>query len=81
MNLYELAHHPDAWKERTNDAGELWYGSDLITSIEQFDMLCLDIDLKRPVSMIHNNEIEFRMHLLFVHWATTEDVDMEGECQ
>lgn len=77
MNLYELAHHPDAFNCRWSYNN---WGFRNVMTREQFSVYDLAAnDNEHP--MHHTNENAFRMHLLFVHWATTEDADMEGGCQ
>jgi hypothetical protein len=77
MNLFELAHHPDAYKAVDNlKYEEFWWGTEKNSTEEQFKMLNArqrgrqaDGLLERHVGT-HTDENEFRMHLLFVHWAT-----------
>lgn len=68
MNLYELAHHPDAYAERYSWTGK-GFMNDEITTYPQFSMLAL-CDLSHTAHK-HTDENEFRMHLLFVYFATT----------
>lgn len=66
MTLYELAHHPDVWKDR--DLRFLWIHH---TTQEQFDLLNYPSGTENKYHPTdHTNEMEYRMHFLFVHWAT-----------
>lgn len=74
MNLYELAHHPDAWSNESkcpNQTQGLWFGDSENSNQNQFDMLN-ETDSSNPSAQNHNDENEFRMHLLFVYFATTD---------
>jgi hypothetical protein len=69
MNLYDLAHRPDAFKGRQGTKEEdLWWGDQERSSYQQFKMLLGENGM--GLVSDHTNENEFRMHLLFVHWAT-----------
>lgn len=79
MNLYELAHHPDAWdaaQMSVNPGDPLarlaWWNSINVTG-EQFEMLnntTFEQNATILADVFNGDENEFRMHLLFVHWAT-----------
>lgn len=68
MNLYDLALHPKAFKSKDGFSTDSpWWGR--IATDEQFAMLNDHFSTANPVNM-HEDENEFRMHLIFVHWAT-----------
>lgn len=69
MNLYELAHHPKAWLDLPAQ-GDYWFGHKKYTTELQFDMLRKTTD---PGAGDHTDESCFRMHLLFVYFATTPE--------
>lgn len=72
MNLYELAHHPESYDLLNSGAGndERWWGCDKTSTKEQFDMMNFPDYTNNKSIQDHTDENEFRMHLLFVHWAT-----------
>lgn len=76
MNLYELAHHPDAWKkgERSQlswvDYFSYFEDENIFRFLNETDKWEGDTwSTNNPVSM-HTDENEYRMHLLFAYWAT-----------
>jgi hypothetical protein len=74
MNLYELAHHPEAWNvnqlgNNEQEVNHCWFGHADNSTMKQFYML---IELHENVAN-HTDENEFRMHLLFVYFATTDE--------
>ena len=73
MNLYELAHHPEAWNsaDYCKEGTEHWTDSNNTTD-DQFELLNFQQNSANSVSC-HTDENEFRMHLLFVHWTTLEN--------
>lgn len=74
MNLFELAHHPKMnFKSHLDLHDKLCWS--LVSTNEQMNMLdpsYNDSD-EADSAANHTDENEFRMHLLFVHWATLED--------
>lgn len=75
MNLYELAHHPEAWNHRSSNQGdnELWWGCNKTSTKEQFNMLHYPNYTNGDSIQDHTDEFSFRMHLLFVYFATTDE--------
>jgi hypothetical protein len=77
MNLYDLAHHPRIWYEHTNqpNINYLCKCSDklphnfLRMTEEQWEFMTFTYPKKSVWN--HTDENEFRMHLLFVYFATT----------
>jgi hypothetical protein len=70
VNLYELAHASDeviAFEMDWRSSGRKWVCR---TETAVFDMLNENFSDELPIDM-HATPEEFRMHLLFVHWATT----------
>jgi hypothetical protein len=76
MNLYELAHHPDAF---TDVFGI--YSFVKHSTKKQMDLLNVYTQgiefpvnhLNDPELPVSHNEMEYRMHLLFVYFATTPE--------
>jgi hypothetical protein len=80
MNLFELAHHPKAWDAtdicRCKNPDFAWWNS-VNSTKEQMDLLS---PFEGSLCVRHHtDENEFRMHLLFVHWATAPDVEESNE--
>lgn len=70
MNLYELAHHPNLWNDWTNK--QQWIH---VSTQEQFKMLNYPEFNGQDFYNVseQEDENEFRMHLLFVYFATTPE--------
>lgn len=70
MNLYELAHHPETWNVQTrkNLIDPFCWWLDTISTESQFEILNNGSDIEG-----HTDEFCFRMHLLFVYFATTPE--------
>jgi hypothetical protein len=71
MTLFELAHHPEAFEHR-HLGPRTWWGEYNNCTSEQFIMLNESFTEYNSVCE-HTDENEFRMHLLFVHWATLKE--------
>lgn len=81
MNLYELAHHPDAFTALNNSDSGFWWGDSSNSTGEQFRDYLNNPDAfpngyQEYWTLNHwakTDENEFRMHLLFVYFATTPE--------